>query len=61
MIVLGLIIITAFTSVGVQFGDWKSGGWWLWSWNQIAPVENGGRPTLSPLAARVGQPPVRSG
>ncbi len=47
MIVLGIIIITAFTSVGVQFGEWKSGGWWLWNWAQITPVENGGRPTLS--------------
>ncbi len=47
MVVLALIIITAFTSVGVQFGDFKSGGWWMWSWNSIAPIENGSRPTLS--------------
>ena len=47
MVVLALIIITAFTSVGVQFGTFKSGGWWMWSWNTIAPIENGSRPTLS--------------
>ena len=29
MVVLALIIIIAFTSVGVQFGDWKTGGWWI--------------------------------
>jgi ABC-type dipeptide/oligopeptide/nickel transport system permease subunit len=45
MVVLALIIIAAFTSVGVQFGAFKTGGWWMWSWNTIAPIENGGRPT----------------
>jgi ABC-type dipeptide/oligopeptide/nickel transport system permease subunit len=45
MVMLALIIIAAFTSVGVQFGTFKTGGWWMWSWNTISPVENGGRPT----------------
>ena len=57
MVVLALIIITAFTSVGVQFGDWKSGGWWIWSWNSITPVENGGRPTLSIIPFAIGDHP----
>ena len=52
MIVLAFIVVLAFTSVGVAFGGWKSGGWWLYSWNVAVPIENGGRPTLSlfPLA-----------
>jgi peptide/nickel transport system permease protein len=47
MILLLFIIVLAFTSVGVAFGNWKSGGWWQYTWNIAVEVENGGRPTLS--------------
>ena len=57
MVVLALIIITAFTSVGVQFGTFKSGGWWIWSWNTISPIVNGGRPTLSLWPFAIGDHP----
>ncbi|MDP3209616.1 MAG: ABC transporter permease, partial [Rhodoglobus sp.] len=52
MFALAFIIVLAFTSVGVAFGDWKSGGWWQFTWNLAGDIENGGRPTLSlfPLA-----------
>jgi ABC-type dipeptide/oligopeptide/nickel transport system permease subunit len=57
MFLLALIILTAFTSVGVYFGDWKSGGWWIWSWTSIAPLENAGRPTLSLIPFAIGNHP----
>ncbi|MBG6054777.1 peptide/nickel transport system permease protein [Salinibacterium sp. CAN_S4] len=47
MVVLLFIILLAFTSVGPQFGDFKPGGWWQYTWNIAVTVENGGRPTFS--------------
>jgi peptide/nickel transport system permease protein len=47
MFVLAFIILLAFSSVGLALGDWKSGGWWKYTWNIAVDVENGGRPTLS--------------
>ena len=54
MIVLSFVIVLAFTSVGVKFGDFKSGGWWPYTWNVAVDVENGGRPTLSLSLSRSG-------
>ncbi len=45
MFALAFIIVLAFTSVGVAFGSWKSGGWWPYTWNIAVEIENGGRPT----------------
>lgn len=45
MFALVFIILVAFTSVGVAFGDWKSGGWWQYTWNVAVEIENKGRPT----------------
>jgi len=45
MFVLAFIIVLAFTSVGVAFGSWKSGGWWPYTWNVAVEIENNGRPT----------------
>lgn len=44
---LGFVILLAFTSVGIQLGDWKTGGWWQFTWSIAVDVENGGKPTLS--------------
>ncbi len=57
MFALGFIIVLAFTSVGVAFGDWKSGGWWQFTWNIAGDIENGGRPTLSLFPFSIGNHP----
>lgn len=57
MFVLAFIIVLAFTSVGVAFGDWKSGGWWQYTWNVAVAIENGGRPTLSLFPLSFGNHP----
>ena len=57
MVVLAFIIVLAFTSVGVAFGNWKSGGWWQFTWNIAGDVENNGRPTLSLFPFAIGNHP----
>ncbi|MCA0216058.1 MAG: ABC transporter permease [Actinobacteria bacterium] len=57
MVVLAFIIVLAFTSVGVAFGSWKSGGWWPYTWNIAVAIENGGRPTLSLFPFSIGNHP----
>ncbi|MFM9877684.1 MAG: ABC transporter permease [Rhodoglobus sp.] len=57
MIALAFIIVLAFTSVGVAFGGWKSGGWWQFTWSTAVAIENGGRPTLSLFPFAIGNHP----
>ncbi|MDZ4046069.1 MAG: ABC transporter permease [Rhodoglobus sp.] len=57
MVVLTFIIVLALTSVGVAFGDFKSGGWWQYTWNVAVAIENGGRPTLSLFPFSIGNHP----
>jgi ABC-type dipeptide/oligopeptide/nickel transport system permease subunit len=57
MFLLAFIIILAFTSVGVAFGDWKSGGWWPYTWNNAVDIENGGRPTWTLIPFDFGNHP----
>lgn len=47
MIVLGIVVLMAFTSVGVALGPIRIPGWWQYNWEQIPPIENRGEPTLS--------------
>ncbi|MCU1440219.1 MAG: peptide transporter permease [Rhodoglobus sp.] len=57
MIALTFIVVLAFSSVGFQFGSWKTGGWWQYTWNVAVDIENGGRPTLSLFPFAVGNHP----
>lgn len=57
MFALAFIILLAFTSVGPQFGSWKPGGWWQYTWNVAVDIENGGRPTLSLFPFSIGNHP----
>ena len=57
MFVLLFIVVLAFSSVGFKFGDWKTGGWWPYTWNIAVAVENGGRPTLSLFPFSIGNHP----
>ena len=57
MIVLVFIILLAFTSVGPVIGDFRTGGWWPYTWNVAVTIENGGRPTLSLFPFSIGNHP----
>lgn len=57
MIVLALIVILAFTSVGVNLWGLRIHGWWPYSWDQIAPKINNGVPTLSLWPLQIGEHP----
>ncbi len=57
MIVLTLIIILAFTSVGVNLWGLRITGWWPYSWDQIPPKVNNGVPTLSLWPLQLGEHP----
>ncbi|WP_342001853.1 ABC transporter permease [Microbacterium sp. LWH7-1.2] len=57
MIVLTLIVILAFTSVGVNLWGLRIQGWWPYSWDQIAPKINNGVPTLSLWPLQFGEHP----
>ena len=46
MIVLAIIIVMAFTSVGTQVAGLRIGGWWPFSWDSTPPVIDGGRPSM---------------
>lgn len=54
---LGFVILLAFTSVGIQLGDWKTGGWWQYTWNIAVDVENAGKPTMSLWPFAIGNHP----
>jgi ABC-type dipeptide/oligopeptide/nickel transport system permease subunit len=47
LVVLVLVFLLAFSSVGITFGPVVIPGWWQYSWTDIPPVENGSAPTLS--------------
>ena len=49
VIFLLLIILLAFTSVGIDAGNIKIRGWWPYDYAQINDVENKGLPTLDLL------------
>ena len=57
MIVLVSIIVLAFTSVGTVIGEFRTGGWWPYTWNIAVAIENGGRPTLSLFPFSIGNHP----
>ncbi len=65
MVALALIIITAFSSVGLSFSffgiDIRTPGWWQWTWTQIPTPQNGGAPTLSLVPEFLGGDGVRFG
>lgn len=58
LVCLALIVLLVFTSVGVvvpipvvndaglSFDSFRIPGWWPYSWSDIAPIVNGGQPTM---------------
>lgn len=57
MVILAMIILLAFSSVGVVIGDLRVPGWWPYTWDQILPLVDSGRPTISIWPPQLGEHP----
>jgi len=57
MIVLAIIVIMAFTSVGVDLWGLQIPGWWTYRWDEIPTKINNGVPTLSLIPLQFGDHP----
>ncbi len=57
MALLAFIVLLSFTSVGTQIAGLRVGGWWMWTWDQLTPVVDGGRPTMSLIPFAIGEHP----
>jgi ABC-type dipeptide/oligopeptide/nickel transport system permease subunit len=47
LIILTLLVLLAFTSIGIDAFGIKVHGWWMWGYAEVPNVINSGRPTLS--------------
>lgn len=47
LVVLAIVVLLAFSSVGLHLWGLTTPGWWQWNWNQTPDLVNRGRPTLS--------------
>ena len=45
--VLLIVIVLSLSSEGLDLLGIRVHGWWKWTWTELAPITNGGRPTLS--------------
>lgn len=54
IVVLVFIVVLAFSSVGISIFGFRTPGWWLWTWSEIPPVIDRGRPSLSLLPEWLG-------
>jgi ABC-type dipeptide/oligopeptide/nickel transport system permease subunit len=52
--ILLLVVILAFSSIGIDAVGIKAPGWWHWGYREINPIINGTRPTLSLLPTWLG-------
>jgi ABC-type dipeptide/oligopeptide/nickel transport system permease subunit len=61
IVVLAFIILLAFTSVGLSVFGLRTPGWWMWSWTDIPPLLDRGRPTLSLIPEFLGGSGIQIG
>ena len=61
MIALASIILLAFSSVGLSLFGLRIQGWWQWTWTEIPPLLDRGRPTLSLIPEWLGGDGIRWG
>jgi peptide/nickel transport system permease protein len=59
--VLVIIILLALTSEGLDLLGISVPGWWKWRWTDLAPISNGGQPTLSIVPEWLGGSGIRWG
>ncbi len=54
LLVLVLVVVLAFSSIGVNVLFLQTEGWWRWNYSQIAPIVNGTEPTMSLIPTWLG-------
>jgi peptide/nickel transport system permease protein len=48
LVILVLVVVLAFSSIGINVGPIVTSGWWIWGYSQIDPnLVNGGEPTIT--------------
>ena len=47
LILLIFVIVLSFSSIGLHIFGLDTGGWWIWNFDQVPAIVNGGAPTLS--------------
>ena len=57
LVVLLLVFVVSFTSVGLHIGPINTRGWWIWGIDDLPRPVNGGRPTLSLVPPVFGEHP----
>jgi peptide/nickel transport system permease protein len=58
LVILLLVVVLAFSSIGVNVGPIVTSGWWHWGYSAIDPnLVNNGEPTLSLWPFSVGEHP----
>lgn len=61
IVVLALVVLLAFSSIGLTIGPIHTTGWWKWTYDAIPTVENGTAPTLSLIPQWLGGAGVHLG
>jgi peptide/nickel transport system permease protein len=46
LVILLLVIILVFSSIGIDVGIIKTTGWWQWNFTEITPIVNNAAPTI---------------
>jgi peptide/nickel transport system permease protein len=47
LVLLVLVILVSFSSIGLHVFGLNTGGWWIWNFDQVPAIVNGGAPTLT--------------
>jgi peptide/nickel transport system permease protein len=54
LVILAVVVVVAFSSEGIDAFGLKVPGWWMWNYQQVPNVINGGAPTLSFAPFQIG-------
>jgi len=55
--ILVVVVVLAFSSIGINVGPIVTSGWWHWGYSQIAPIVNNGEPTITLWPFSIGEHP----
>lgn len=57
LVVMAIVIVLSFSSMGLALGPIQVSGWWKWSVDAVPAPVNGGQPTLSLIPFSLGEHP----
>lgn len=57
LVVMAIVIVLSFTSMGLTVGPIRIAGWWKWAVDAVPAPVNGGQPTLSLIPFSLGEHP----